>query len=131
MRGPVARLGFFIENSSRTAEENGFKSIPIQMADRIKGISLGATQFQLGNDVRYAEFLQRRDTGMPMSATCNWPTKRRACWVRRPFLAAAKVTVTRARTAISAAWPVSGSRPDGRSTATIGLPEAFIAAMAS
>ena len=52
-------------------------------------------------------------------------------WIQSPGLAASKVTVIVARTALAQTAPVEASTPLGTSTLTTGAPEAFAASIAS
>ena len=67
---------------------------------------------------------------MPMGATTRVPTYLSVPGTTRPALGLWKVTVTVALTALSLTSPVSGSIPEGTSTAILGAGDMFMRSMA-
>ncbi len=67
---------------------------------------------------------------MPMGSTTSSPTYLLADSVRSPLFGLWKVTVRAAFTALSLTSPVSGSRPLGTSTATLGAGAMFMSSTA-
>ena len=68
---------------------------------------------------------------MPMSATMTSPQSDRPGWSRCPGFLRKKVTVSAASKLVPSTSPVSPLTPDGRSTATTGMPLPFTRAMIS